>query len=566
MLERRPLQDRRRDARRVRHAGPRRAALDSVGSLGRRAARSALPRRDRPTEAWRLDRAGRRAAERRRRRAGPRVSGDQSRLGRSDCSAARRDRRRHRRPCCGCCWRPSACCCSWPAPTSRCSRSCAAWIDPTRPPCAWRSARRRPAAPRVPDGVGAARRRSAARSARRSPPPACGCFPRSRPTCRVSTRWRSTTARSLFVAAAHGALGGRVGAAAGLAAHALLPPTAGRSAAPRTTDGRHRHLLRDAIVVSQVAMAVVLMAGSGLLVRSFLHLRGADPGFDPRGVLVAPIFLDSQAYNSGERTRTYYRTLFERLSALPGVDRRRRRDDGADQPARPGLRAPGLAGGMPRRTARRACPRRSGWSRPDTFERSGCGSPTDARSTIAIQPTSHAVLMVNETLAARLWPGQRAVGRQLVVDYSTAGTYPYEIVGVVGDVRFRGPRSEPQAEIYFPHAQRPYLIMNVVLKSAGDPRALIPAVRDVEGGRPAEAGARAVSARGSARRHLRARSTDHGDAAAFSPARRSSSPCSASTACCRSAFASDRARSASAWRWAPTRRAWSAGSRGPACA
>jgi hypothetical protein len=95
------------------------------------------------------------------------------------------------------------------------------------------------------------------------------------------------------------------------------------------------------------------------------------------------------------------------------------------------------------------------------------------------QPTSPQVIMVNETLARRLWPGQRAVGQQLVVDYSTAGTYPYEIVGVVGDMRFRGPRAEPQPEIYIPHAQRSYLIMNVVLKTAGDPRALMPTVRAV---------------------------------------------------------------------------------------
>ena len=56
--------------------------------------------------------------------------------------------------------------------------------------------------------------------------------------------------------------------------------------------------------------------------------------------------------------------------------------------------------------------------------------------------------MVSQTLARRLWPGRRAVGQRLVVDYSTAGTYPYEVVGVVNDVRFRGPRSTPLAEIY----------------------------------------------------------------------------------------------------------------------
>jgi putative ABC transport system permease protein len=63
------------------------------------------------------------------------------------------------------------------------------------------------------------------------------------------------------------------------------------------------------------------------------------------------------------------------------------------------------------------------------------------------------------------------------VDQSTAGAITYEVVGVLGDVRFRGPRSEPLAEIYLPHAQRPYLVMNVVVKSDGDPLALMPAVR-----------------------------------------------------------------------------------------
>jgi ABC-type antimicrobial peptide transport system permease subunit len=76
-----------------------------------------------------------------------------------------------------------------------------------------------------------------------------------------------------------------------------------------------------------------------------------------------------------------------------------------------------------------------------------------------------------------LWRDEGAVGRQLVVDYSTAGTYPYEVIGVVGDIRFGGPRSEPPPEIYFPHAQRSYLILNVVIKTSNDPRALIPLVR-----------------------------------------------------------------------------------------
>ncbi len=98
--------------------------------------------------------------------------------------------------------------------------------------------------------------------------------------------------------------------------------------------------------------------------------------------------------------------------------------------------------------------------------------------------------MINATLARRLWPGQSAIGRQLVVDYSTDGTFPYEIVGVVGDMRFRGPRSEPRPEIFIPHAQRPYLILNVVVKATGDPRRLMPSVqaalRELDPQKPAQ--------------------------------------------------------------------------------
>ena len=64
-----------------------------------------------------------------------------------------------------------------------------------------------------------------------------------------------------------------------------------------------------------------------------------------------------------------------------------------------------------------------------------------------------------------MWPNQNPIGKQLVVDYASAGTYPYEVVGVVGDVRFGGPRTAPLEELYFPHAQRSYLILNVAVRA-----------------------------------------------------------------------------------------------------
>jgi putative ABC transport system permease protein len=204
---------------------------------------------------------------------------------------------------------------------------------------------------------------------------------------------------------------------------------------------------------------------------------------------VAPVFLDAQAYSSGEKTRAYYRALFDRLSALPGVVSVGSATTVPTSELGPDFERPVWPEGatQDRAAARPAAVR---IATPGYFRTMGLpiadGRPFDERDS----PEAPGVVMVSETLARRLWPGQAAVGKRLVVDYSTAGTFPYEIVGVVGDVRFRGPRSEPLAEIYLPHAQRPYLIQNVVVRTAGDPRALIPwvraAFREIDPQKPAQ--------------------------------------------------------------------------------
>jgi predicted permease len=253
-----------------------------------------------------------------------------------------------------------------------------------------------------------------------------------------------------------------------------VSPLGGLSAGTlRTTEGAGHLRLRDGVVVLQVMLAVVLAMGSGLLVRSVLRLQSVDPGFDARGVLVAPVFLDSQAYN-GEKARTYYRTLFDKLSALPGVVSVAGATQvptsplgpGGDRPVWPAEATPGSQKML---ASVRVVT-------PEYFKTLGIKIPEGRAFDERDGADAPRALMVNETLARRLWPGQSAVGKQLVVDYA-AGTYPYEIIGVVADLRFRGPRSEPVAEFYQPHAQRPYLIMNVVVKSSGDPRALMSSVR-----------------------------------------------------------------------------------------
>ena len=246
----------------------------------------------------------------------------------------------------------------------------------------------------------------------------------------------------------------------------------------RSTGSRSRHRLRDVLVAGQVAVAVVLLAGSGLLVRSYVNLASADSGVDPRGVLVAPVFLDSQAYNTGTRSREYYRTLFERLSALPGVEAVGGATTVPGSPLGPDFERPVWVDGL----AADEASRMSASIRmvtPGFFDAMrlpvSAGRAFDDRD----RPDSTKVLMVSESVARRLWPGTSPIGQKLVVDYSTAGTYPYEVVGVVADLRFKGPRSAPRSEVYFPHAQRSYLIMHVVIRATGDPLALVPDVRKV---------------------------------------------------------------------------------------
>jgi putative ABC transport system permease protein len=249
-----------------------------------------------------------------------------------------------------------------------------------------------------------------------------------------------------------------------------------------------RHALRDALVVAEVAMAVVLLAGASLLVRSYQQLHAVDPGFNPRGVLVAPIFLDVEAYGGGGRSHAYYETLIERLEALPGVVSAGGATALPASPLGPDFERPV----WPEEKARDEQGRRPAWVRmvtPEYFKTLEIevveGRPFDSRETLR----SPRAVILSHGLARRLWPQGGAVGRRLAVDYSTAGTYPYDVVGVVNDVRFGGPRAEPRDEIYLPHAQRPYLVLNVAVRGAGDPRLLAPAIRnvlhDLDPGKPA---------------------------------------------------------------------------------
>ncbi len=266
----------------------------------------------------------------------------------------------------------------------------------------------------------------------------------------------------------------------------LVPLTAGapselsatlKEASPRTSGSAPRwQKLRKLLVVSEIGMAVALLAAAGLLIRSFENLRAVDPGFRTEGVVVVPITLDRHEYNSRAKVLEYYRVLTEKFRSLEGVVSVGSVTALPMSPIGPNFDRPIWAEGE--------LPPPGGGSRADVrvaspgyFETLGITLRRGRGLREDDHPDSPRVVVINETLAQQIWPGIDPVGKRLVIDYSNAGTYPYEVVGVVNDLRFYGPRTSAKPELYLAHAQAPYLIQNVAVRTSGDPDDLVPILR-----------------------------------------------------------------------------------------
>jgi predicted permease len=231
--------------------------------------------------------------------------------------------------------------------------------------------------------------------------------------------------------------------------------------------------LRSALVVAEVAVSLVLLVGAGLLIKSFVRLRSTDPGLDPRGVLTASISLPPTRYAENEQTVAFYVRALERVAALPGVEAA-----GAIQPLPlsdssmstsfwvDGQPDPG-PGACPSSAARVITP---GYLR-------AMGIPLVRGRAFTEQDDANApkVLLVNEALARKHFPGEDPVGRRLSIGLNGING---EVVGVVGDVRHRRLNTTPGPEYYVPFRQVPFDTMSLAVRTtSGDPAALASSVR-----------------------------------------------------------------------------------------
>ena len=248
------------------------------------------------------------------------------------------------------------------------------------------------------------------------------------------------------------------------------------------TAGVARHRVRRALVAAQVALALVLVTGAGLLVQSFLRLRQVDPGFRPERLLTARIELSPLRYASNESVRTFYRDLLERLQALPGV---RGAATARALPMTGRLEIGDWSFILEGRASSPPIPtdwHPADWQvvSPDYFRTMGIpvlgGRPIEASDRLGVP----GAVVVNRTLAEQVWPGGKALGQRVLLGGGETDSVWRTVVGVVGDVRHRGLSAQPRPEMYLPYAQFPAgtgaatRSLYLVIRSAGDPSALVP--------------------------------------------------------------------------------------------
>lgn len=255
--------------------------------------------------------------------------------------------------------------------------------------------------------------------------------------------------------------------------------------------GRRR--ISSMLVVTEVALAVVLLVGGGLMLKSFVHLLRVDPGFQPHQVLRLDLALPELKYRKPAQQVAFYNELITRLNGLPGVE-----SVGAttQTPLSPGDNwtafaiegRPDPPPGQQQQAATRAVSDEYFHTLQIPLRQGRFFNNSDARVALPLirwfpqqpfpehfnEPQAAPAVIINETMARLYFPNENPVGRRLKIIFS-----PWlSVVGVVGDVHHTGLNTPPNPEIYLSQLQEPASSMSVMARTSGDPLQLAAAARE----------------------------------------------------------------------------------------
>jgi predicted permease len=221
---------------------------------------------------------------------------------------------------------------------------------------------------------------------------------------------------------------------------------------------------RDALVVTEIALACTLLVGSGLVLKSLWKLMSADPGFEARRVLTVPLSLPLYKYDTPAKEESYRGELLRRVAAVPGVIA-----------VGGGKTMPLYGGGEPYQFSIQD----RGRGLVDVTPTAGTYIVTTGYFQALSIPLASgrffnekdfvdhsAVVMINQQLARRFWPGEDPVGKFMNLG---RGNSKLEVIGVVGDVRNQGLDQESGTAVYFPESLAPREKLNLFVRTEGDP-------------------------------------------------------------------------------------------------
>ena len=238
-----------------------------------------------------------------------------------------------------------------------------------------------------------------------------------------------------------------------------------------STGGHSRMQARGALVVGQVALSLMLLIAAGLLVRSFARLLHVNPGFDPQNVITMNVSLPTVKYSDAQKQIGFFDDLLRRVSTTPGV---RQAAISAALPLTYKRITPMLPEGQPEvPLAERPFIDIEAIS-PQWFRTMSVPMKTGREFTEADNAQAPKVLIVNETLVRRYWPNENPIGKHIVVGRWPA---PSEVVGVAHDIKNRGLAQDPQPQVYIPFPQLPWGNMNLIVRTAADPYAMVSTMR-----------------------------------------------------------------------------------------
>jgi putative ABC transport system permease protein len=242
----------------------------------------------------------------------------------------------------------------------------------------------------------------------------------------------------------------------------------------RGTVGPSHHRVRNGLVVAEISLALILLVGAGLLLRSFFHVLRADPGFRAAGVLTAGVPLPPARYDEAPRKAAFAERVVDLLRALPGVD-----GAAVTNPLLGGWQSSFSLEGKPEPPPGQRPTADIARVTPDYFQVMGVrvlqGRSFDARD----RSGAPAVAVIDDTFARAHWAGESPLGKRVRFGGPEDSNEAWmEIVGVVAHVKNYGVDEDSRAEMYLPYLQSSAgSSLNLVVHSAGHPESLAAALR-----------------------------------------------------------------------------------------